>query len=307
MPSDSGLRSGTSKGSNVATFAELYERLLAAFDDADVRMPCCGLKFIRRDTADPLVEFSLSPRWMERFPRSLASCGYSYKAAKGGWTLRVTKETIGCPAGAISLGLVDKDSHESFSGGCYLKSMATPATPADFSAGHVYAPSQSGHPEFALFGEHDCGRYETVEAARRAVAGMPVIPPVMSAVYYYHPALSEVAVPPDIVHLYCTPLEAMRLIQGYCFTTGARFEMSCIGIRGVSCDMTSWPFVKNEINGTFLCLGARGITGWEEQYVGFGMPFPHFEHLVVGVEKSRTGFPYHIFPRTERAAETSER
>jgi uncharacterized protein (DUF169 family) len=280
-------------------FREGYERLIAAYE-ADVQLPVCGLKFIRHDEDDLLSAFSSSPRWTETYPRSLASCGYSYKAAQGGWTLQVTRASIGCPAGAMSLGLVPKNSHDVFEGGCYVKSMARPATPDDFSNGLVYAPHQSGHPEFALFGDSDCGRYETIEAARKAVSAMPVIPPVMKAVYYYHPLLSNVDVTPDIVHVYCTPLEAMRLIQGYCYPTGERFQMSCIGIRGVSCDMTAWPYVHDVLNGTFLCLGARGITGWEEEYVGFGMPFRIFEQVVIGMEKSRTGFPFRIFPRVDR-------
>ncbi len=286
----------------MGSFAELFERFIAAYEDEMVRVPCCGLKFVKTGEADLDEQFSKSPQWMDPgyFRRTLASCGYSYKAAKGGWTLKVTADNIGCPAGAMSLGLVARDSTRSFAGGCYVTSMAKPAVPADFSAGYVYAPRQSGHPEFALFGEEDCGRYETFEAARKAVAGMPVIPPSMQAVYYYHPLRSEVDINPDLVHVYCTPLQAMRLIQGYCFPTGERFTMSCIGIRGVSCDMTAWPYVHQEINGTFLCLGARGITGWEEEYVGFGMPFTKFQEVVIGMEKSKAGFPYKLFPKSRQ-------
>ena len=211
--------------------------------------------------------------------------------------MRVTAKNIGCPAGAMSLGLLPTDSVQSFTNGCYVQNMEQPATPADFSLGFVYAPRQSGHPEFALFGESDCGRYETLDAARKAIAGMPTIPPIMEAVYYYHPLLSKVEVEPDLVHVYCTPLQAMRLVAGYCYPTGERFTMSCIGIRGVSCDMTAWPYVHDDINGTFLCLGARAITGWEEQYVGFGMPLHKFESVVSGMEKSRSGFPYALFPK----------
>jgi uncharacterized protein (DUF169 family) len=256
-------------------FTELFQRFLAAYEDDTVRIPCCGLRFVRRDEPDPRDVFAASPQWLDTYHRSLASCGFSYKAAKGGWTLRVTEENIGCPAGAMSLGL-------------------------------VYAPHQSGHPEFALFGEEDCGRYETLQAAQTAVAGMPVIPPVMKAVYYYHPLQSSVEMDPHLVHVYCTPLQAMRMIQGYCFPTGNRFSMSCIGIRGVSCDMTAWPFMHNDINGTFLCLGARAISGWEEEYVGFGMPLHKFEQAVVGMEKSRAGFPYKEFPKMVQIQAASE-
>lgn len=281
------------------SFASLFNTFLAAFEDETVRIPCCGLKFVKKDEPSLNDVFSQSPQWQESeaFNRNLASCGFSSKAAKGGWTIEVTADNIGCPAGAISLGLVSSDSTMSFKGGCYVESMQKPAVPADFTAGYVYAPHQSGHPEFALFEDTDCGRYETLEAAQKAISEMPVIPPVMKSVYYYHPLLSRVDVIPDLVHLYCTPLQAMRLVQGYCYPTGERFTMSCIGIRGVSCDMTSLPYVTNKINGTFLCLGARGISGWEEEYVGFGMPFAEFEKVVSGMEKSKRGFPYDLFPK----------
>lgn len=281
----------------MSEFADLYVRFLAAYEDSSVKIPCCGLKFVKENEPDLDREFSASPNWMETFPRSLASCGFSYKASKGGWTLKVTAKNIGCPAGAISLGLVRADATNSFSGGCYVKTMAQPATPADFTSGFVYAPQQSGHPEFSLFGHEDCGRYETVEAAQHAIAAMPVITDPMRIVYYYHPQLSQVAVEPNLIHLYCTPLQAMRMIQGYAYRTGERFEMSCIGIRGVSCDMTSWPYITGRMNGTFLCLGARGISGWEEEYVGFGMPFDIFRQVVDGMERSKRGFPYKIFPK----------
>jgi len=278
-------------------FSNLFSRFLAAFEDESVKIPCCGLKFVKRNEEDPLDVFSKSPQWQDPYPRSLASCGYSYKASRPGWTLRVTAENIGCPAGAVSLGLVPSNSTKSFKDGCYVQNMASPATPSDFTAGFVYAPRQSGHREFSLFGEEDCGRYETLQAAQTAIAGMPVIPPVMQAVYYYHPVLSGVDAEPDLVHLYCTPLQAMRLIAGYCYPTGNRFTMSCIGIRGVSCDMTALPYVNDDINGTFLCLGARAITGWEEGYVGFGMPYHKFEEVVIGMEKSVRGFPFSLFPK----------
>ena len=281
----------------MSRFSDLYTRFEAVFQDESVKIPCCGLKFIQKTEPDPIEAFSKSPKWKDPYPRSLASCGYSYRSSRGGWTLRVTAGNIGCPAGAMSLGLLPTDSAQVFTDGCYVKNMAKPATPADFTKGFVYAPKQSGHPEFALFGEEDCGRYETLEAARTAVAGMPTIPPIMQTVYYYHPTESELEIEPDLVHLYCTPLQAMRVVTGYCFPTGKRFTMSCIGIRGVSCDMTAWPYVHDDINGTFLCLGARAITGWEEQFVGFGMPLHKFEAVVVGMEKSIKGFPYALFPK----------
>ena len=50
-----------------------------------------------------------------------------------------------------------------------------PAAPADFTNGLVYACKDSGNMQFALFGNDDTGRYETLGGALKAVSGMKAI------------------------------------------------------------------------------------------------------------------------------------
>jgi uncharacterized protein (DUF169 family) len=50
------------------------------------------------------------------------------------------------------------------------------------------------------------------------------------------------------------------------------------------------------MNGSFYCLGARALGGWEGDYLGLGMPFSEFEKMVEGMEKSAKGFPYKAYP-----------
>jgi hypothetical protein len=68
--------------------------------------------------------------------------------------------------------LVDPYQNEPLSGKReYTDLMEVPASPADFTNGLVYACKDSGNMQFPLFGGDDSGRYETLEAALRAVPG----------------------------------------------------------------------------------------------------------------------------------------
>ena len=44
------------------------------------------------------------------------------------------------------------------------------------------------------------------------------------------------------------------------------------------------------------CLGARLIAEFEADRMGIGMPFSIFEELVKGMEDSKTGFPFQLYP-----------
>jgi hypothetical protein len=84
----------------------------------------------------------------------------------------ITRDNVGCPAAGIALGLVDPYQNEPLSGKReYTDLMEVPASPADFTNGLVYACKDSGNMQFPLFGGDDSGRYETLEAALRAVPG----------------------------------------------------------------------------------------------------------------------------------------
>ncbi len=222
-------------------------------------------------------------------------CG-AVKMASEGTPVVITKENIGCPAGGIALGLVNANETVPLPGNRkYTSMMSTPASPSDFTDGYVYACADSGKKKFALFGDNDTGRYKTLGAARNAVAGMKGINrEVMSAVLAYPSGSSDLR--PDIVILSMTPKQALRSIQGYCFSNGERVNLSTIGIRGVCADITAYPFMEQKINGSFFCLGARAIAGFEGDQLALGLPFEEFSKMVTGMEESQTGFPYRAYP-----------
>ena len=217
-------------------------------------------------------------------------------AAMKGEVVVINKENVGCPAAAIALGLVDQYQKEPLSGKRkYTDLMETPAAPADFTNGLVYGCKDSENMQFALFGNDDTGRYETLGAALKAISGMAGIQPdIMNAVVAYQ--AEKLDITPDVVIIAVKPKQALLAIQGYNFLSGNRFEMSTIGIRGVCADLTALPFLEQKLTGSFFCLGARAVGGWSGNLLGLGMPFSIFLQMVTGMEKSAESFPYKAYP-----------
>ncbi len=274
--------------SSEMSFKEASRRFVDMFGDEEV-IPPVGVRLI------PGGEVPEGTRAIEEY-QGVPWCEAVRIAATKGEVVVITKDNVGCPAAAIALGLVDQYEREPLRGRRkYTDLMEEPAAPADFTSGLVYACKYSGNMQFALFGDNDVGRYETLGAALKAVSGMKAIqPPIMDAAVAYQ--ADKLDLTPDVVILALKPKQALLAIQGYCFPSGNRFEMSTIGIRGVCADLTALPFLEQRINGSFFCLGARALGGWSGDLLGLGMPFSIFKLMVTGMEKSATGFPYRIYP-----------
>ncbi len=272
------------------SFEEASTRFVRMFGEKDAPVRPVGVKLIPKGKEIP--ETAVSPAEYQGTPW----CGAVRIAATENEAVVITKENVGCPAAAIALGLVDEQQTEHLQGKRkYTDLMERPASPADFTNGLVYACKDSGNMQFALFGKDDTGRYETLGTAIRAVSGMTAIQPaIMDAAVAYPPG--KLGITPDVVIVGVRPKQALLAIQGHNFLTGSRFEMSTIGIRAVCADLTAVPFLEQRANGSFFCLGARAVGGWEGDLLGLGMPFSLFRIMVTGMEKSASGFPYKAYP-----------
>jgi uncharacterized protein (DUF169 family) len=273
-------------------FTEARDRFVAAFgkNNPDHPIVPVGIKFVPRGTKMPEGDYEIDEV-------AVPWCGAVKLAGEdGGDVVVMTRDNIGCPAGGIALGLVNEQEQEPLEGPRkYTSLMGQPASPADFTNGLVYACKDAGRMEYSLFGDDDPGRYKTLSAAMHAVSGMAAIrPAMMEAVFAY--AAGTLDVEPDVVHLGLTPRQALRTVQAHCFPTGDRFEMSTIGIRGVCADVTAYPFVHQKLNGSFFCLGARALSGWEGNLLSLGMPFEIFCRIVEAMEESGAGFPFAAYP-----------
>lgn len=279
----------TGQGSGM-TFKEASKRFMDVFDEPDSIVQPVGVKLIPKGQATP--QGTRTPEEYQGVPW----CEAVRIAAMDGEVVVINKGNVGCPAAGIALGLVDQHQEEPLSGTRkYTDMMETTASPADFTNGLVYGCKASDNMQFALFGEGDTGRYETLGAAQNAVAGMPSIQPAIMDSAVAYPA-GKLDIAPDVVILGLLPKQALRTIQGYNFLTGNRFLMNTIGIRAVCADLTAIPFLEQSLNGSFFCLGARAVGGWEGDLLGLGMPLSAFERMVTGMERSAGGFPYKAYP-----------
>ena len=155
----------TGQGSGMP-FEEAGKRFMDIFDEPDSRVQPVGVKLILKGH-----EIPAGTRTPEEY-HGVPWCDAVRIAAMDGEVVVINKGNVGCPAAGIALGLVDQYQEEPLSGTRkYTDMMETAASPADFTNGTVYGCKASDNMQFALFGEDDTGRYETLGAAQNAVGG----------------------------------------------------------------------------------------------------------------------------------------
>jgi uncharacterized protein (DUF169 family) len=281
--------------------------MIGALGVEDLSVPTACVKFYKQGEEIPSGVLDHEPSGL-----TLTSCQSTRQAGFGDSVL-LTPKSIGCVAAAITFGLVektqDKPMGESLVYTDIMKQQAgdkehfTPPTPKDFTEGTVYACTAAGRPEFALFGAEDTGRYDSPETARRAMDDMIAIQPATTqAVFFYALDFDDEDIEPDVVVLSVRPVELTRIIQAYQFHSGKRVNASMGGLRVVNSDLIVRPYLTQEMNVSTYCLGARLIGGFEADRMGIGMPYRMFEDVVRGMEDSKGGFPFPLYPGAAASA-----
>lgn len=286
---------------SATTVGSLYSRYLAAHNVEGLAVPMMAVKFYKHGEEIPQEVKDLSPEGL-----TLTSCQATRQALLGDSVL-LTRHNIGCVAAAISLGLVDAGEDKPLQDNLVYTDIMrqssgkgesfVPPSPRDFTEGTVYACTSAGRPEFALFGPADVGRFQDQATAKRAIDEMMAIQPAtMQGVFFYSVTFDDLDIVPDVVLLDVRPVELTRLIQGYWFLTGERLNVSMGGLRAVNSDLIARPFLTGQINVSTYCLGARLIAEFGPDTMGVGMPFDKFRTVVEGMEASRTGYPFELYP-----------
>lgn len=90
----------------------------------------------------------------------------------------------------------------------------------------------------------------------------------------------------DVVMFLCNAWQMMRVVQGYTYHHGMAKNIGMIGNQGICSDLVARPFLKNDLNISVLCLGARMNTHAEDGELGAGMPIHIFRDVVEGVIKT---------------------
>jgi uncharacterized protein (DUF169 family) len=245
---------------------------------------------------------------------TFTSC-QAHRQSMLGDSLLLMKENVGCVAAAITFGLVDKDDPNPLNGSrVYTDIMKeqsgkgeefAPPSPKDFTDGKVYACRDAGFQEYALFGEEDVGRMETVEKARRAIGEMLALQPAKTKGVFFYSDEFETDVEPDVAIVSLRPVELTRVVGAWSFRTGERIVASMGAVRAVNSDLVVRPLLTGEINVAPYCVGARTIGEMDPNRMGVGMPFAKFQELTLALERSKTGYPFERFPGARDALEES--
>ncbi len=281
--------------------AGLYERMINAFGIAEQNIPAAFVKIYSQTDIIPEEIFEYHTNDV-----SLTSC-QAAKQASIGDAVCITESNIGCIAAAITFGLVDENQNtpmekprvytELMREQYADKSKFILPTPKDFTEGIVYACQDSGRKDFCLFGEEDSGRFKDVETAKNAISEMMAIQPATTkAVFFYSTTFDALDIIADVVVLNVRPVDLTKLVQAYQYQTGKRINASLGGLRAVNSDLIVRPFLTNEINISSYCLGSRIIANYEANRMGIGIPIICFEEIVEGLEKSKTGYPFNLYP-----------
>ena len=276
-------------------------RFTTALKAEGISIPMAAIHFYRKGQPIPPEVMACHPEGI-----SLTSC-QALKQSFLGDGVTLSLRNIGCIAAAITLGFVDQYDQTPLTGPRVytdiMKNQAlnntafSPPTPHDFTEGIVYACRDANRPEFGLFGKDDSGRFKDVETAKAAVKDMAAIqPPAMEAVFFYPPDMDIPGVTPDILVFHMRPVELTRLVQAYQYQTGKRVMANIGGLRVVCSDLIVRPYLTGEINVSSYCLGARLIAQFDANNLAVSIPFGLIEELVEGMENSRTGYPFHLYP-----------
>lgn len=279
----------------------LASEMTASMCVKNLEIPISAVKFYK-------INENIPEKVKETFTNnvSLTSC-QAYKQSSLGDAVLITIDNIGCIAAAISFGLVDQNQTEPLKGsrvytdimkeGSSHKEKFTAPSPKDFTDGIVYACKDSGKMDFALFGKDDSGRFAKKETAKHAVAEMTAIQPAnIQGVFFYSPDFDKEEITPDVVVMSVRPVELTRIIQAYQFNSGKRVNASIGPVRAVNSDLIVRPYLTQEINITPYCVGARLIAQLDADRMGIGMPYSIFKEIVNGMEESKTGYPFHLYP-----------
>lgn len=279
----------------------LYDRIIKAMDIEDTGIPVTFVKIYSENDVIPEVVMDCHPDEV-----SLTSCQATKQASLGD-AVCLTERNIGCIAAAISFGFVDQNDDKPLDKPrVYTEIMRNqfndkkafiPPTPKDFTEGFVYACKDSGHKDFCLFGPEDSGRFKDVATAKFAVSQMMAIQPATTkAVFFYSSSFDALDIIADVIVFNLRPVELTKIVQAYQYKTGKRIVADMGGLRAVNSDLIVRPYLTKEINISPYCLGSRIIASYEANRLGIGIPIECFEIIVEGMEESKTGYPFNLYP-----------
>ena len=95
---------------------------------------------------------------------------------------------------------------------------------------------------------------------------------------------------PDIIIVIGDSYNIMRLIQGHAYHNGYTNNLRTVGLQAVCQDLTTYPYLTQDINISLLCPGTRLVADWKPNEIGIGIPFKKWYEMVDGVIETTNPF-----------------
>ena len=89
----------------------------------------------------------------------------------------------------------------------------------------------------------------------------------------------------DVVVMLGMSEQMMKIVRGYSYHYGRPQNFVSVGNAAMCSDLVAKPFVRNDINVSLMCCGARTSTVSDEGELGIGMPVNMFEGVSEGILK----------------------
>lgn len=127
-----------------------------------------------------------------------------------------------------------------------------------------------------------CGLYSDLGIAREVCKNTMPIPQKIYGLEIGPLAEMEEA---DVVIVIGMAEQIMHIVEGYTYHYGVPQPFISVGNCAMCSDMTSKPFMRNDLNLSLMCCGARTSTVSELGELGVGMPAHMFRYIAEGVMK----------------------
>lgn len=124
-----------------------------------------------------------------------------------------------------------------------------------------------------------CGLYSDLSIARQVVDSFSRIP---QTVYGLEIAPLSQMEDADVVIILGFAEQIMYVMQGYSWHYGVPKPLVSVGNGAMCSDMVAKPFMRNDINLSLMCCGARTSTVSDHGELGVGMPSHMFPFIVDG-------------------------
>lgn len=181
------------------------------------------------------------------FKGRMRLCGFVNKSNYGEH-IKVKVDNFACPGGPHQLGLM-------------------PQSEIDLSGQGLY----------------HCGLYSDLSISREVSESFMRIP---QKIYGLEIGPLDNIDNADIVIILGWAEQIMKIVKGYVYHYGVPNSFITVGNAAMCSDLVAKPFMKNDINLSLMCCGARTSTKSNHGELGVGMPLHIFKEVAIGVLKT---------------------